>query len=136
MQCNAEEGQSLRHIPLLRRGSANAHRPIAAIHTLHLLKSALLVTLLGEAHEAVAAGLASVGVGHDLGRLAGGEAGLEQGDQDVLGHLGAKVADEDGELGAAVVAVFKAVRLIDNKAKQRQTYRRSTRPPPEAQFSL
>lgn len=100
-------GGGVGRVPLLRRGSANAHGPVAAVDTLHLLKSALLVALLGEAHEAVAARLAGVGVGHDLGRLARGEAGLEQRDQDVLGDLGAKVADEDRELGAAVVAVSR-----------------------------
>lgn len=103
----------LSHIPLLRRSSADPHGSVAAIDTLHLLKSTLLVTLLGEANETVSAGLASVGVGHDLGRLARWEASLEERHQDVLGDLRAKVANEDGELRAAVVAVFKAIRQMN-----------------------
>lgn len=103
----------LGHIPLLRRSSADPHGSVTAIDTLHLLKSTLLVTLLGEANEAVSAGLASVGVGHDLGRLARREASLEERHQNVLGDLWAKVANEDGELGAAVVAVSKEIRQID-----------------------
>lgn len=99
----------LGHIPLLRRSSADPHGSVTAIDTLHLLESTLLITLLGEANEAVSAGLASVGVGHDLGRLARREASLEERHQDVLGNLRTKVANEDGELGAAVVAVSKAI---------------------------
>lgn len=90
-------------IPLLRRGSADAHRPVATVDTLHLHESALLVTLIREPDETIAARLSSVGVRHDLGALARREAGLEQGDQDVLGDLGTQITNEDGELGATVV---------------------------------
>jgi hypothetical protein len=69
-----------------------------------------LVALVGEADEAVASGKAADGVGHDLGGLARVVLGLEERHKDVFVDLGAKVADEDGELGSTVVtaAVGKA----------------------------
>lgn len=91
------------NIPLFRSGSANAHWTIAAINTLHFHKSTLLIALVREADKTVTAGLASGGVGHDLGALARGKAGLEQRHQNVLGDLRTKVADKDGEFGAAIV---------------------------------
>lgn len=97
------------HIPLLRRSSADPHGSVAAIDTLHLLKSTLLITLFGEANETVATRLASVGIGHDLGGLARWEAGLEERHQNVLGDLWSEVANEDGELRAAIVAVSQAI---------------------------
>jgi hypothetical protein len=62
-----------------------------------------LVALVGEADETVASGKAADGVGHDLGGLARVVLGLEEGHEDVFVDLRAKVADEDGELGSAVV---------------------------------
>lgn len=84
-------------------GGANTHRPVAAVDALHLTKSQLLVALVGEANETVASGKAADGVGHDLGGLARVVLGLEEGHEDVFVDLGAKVADEDGELGATVI---------------------------------
>ena len=63
---------------ILGCGSADAHRSVATIDTLHLTQSTLLVLFVGEAHEAVAARHAGEGVGHDLGRLAGWESRLEE----------------------------------------------------------
>jgi hypothetical protein len=97
------------YIPRLRRRSANAHRPVATVHTLHLKESSLLIALVGEAHESVSARLSGGGVGHDLGGLARREASLEQGNKNKLVHLGAEVTDEDGVLGAALVTMFKLV---------------------------
>jgi hypothetical protein len=95
---------------VLGSGGADAHRPVAAVDTLHLTKSALLVTLVGKANEAVASGEAADRVGHDLGGLARVVLGLEQRHENILVDLGAEVADEDGELGTTVVttAVGKA----------------------------
>lgn len=80
---------------MLRRGSADAHGAVATVHTLHLNEGALLVSLVREANKAVSARLASVGIGHDLGTLAGREAGLEQRDQNEFSDLRAKIANED-----------------------------------------
>lgn len=90
-------------IPLLWGGGADAHGAVTAVNTLHLVESAQLVGLVGEADEAISAGLASVGVGHDLRALARREAALEQRHEDVLGDLRTKITDKDGELGAAIV---------------------------------
>jgi len=89
--------------PVLGGSSRDAHRSVAAVDALHLNESALLVVLVGEADETVASALAAHSIGHDLGRLARGEASLEEGNQDVLVDLGAKVADEDAVLGTAVI---------------------------------
>lgn len=64
-------------IPLLRSRSTNTHGPVAAVDTLHLVQSTLLVALVGEAHESVTARLAGGSIRHDLGGLARGEASLE-----------------------------------------------------------
>lgn len=90
-------------LPVLGSGSGNAHGSVATVDTLHLDESALLVVLIGEADETVATALARHGVGHDLGRLARGEASLEEGDQNVFVHLGTKVANEDAVFGATVI---------------------------------
>lgn len=94
---------------VLGGGGRNTHGAVAAVNTLHLRESALLVVLIGEADEAVAAGHAADGVGHDLGGLAGGEAALEERDEDVFVHFGAEVTDEDGVLRAAVVTARRSV---------------------------
>lgn len=94
-----------RDVPILGSGSRNPHRTVTAVDSLHLDERTLLVVFIGKAHEPVAAALARHGVGHDLGRLARGEASLEERDQDIFVDLGAKVADEDAVLGAAVVAI-------------------------------
>ena len=91
-------------IPVLGGGGRDAHRAVATVDTLHLDQSALLVLLVREANEAVAAGLARLLVRHDLGALARRESGLEQRNQNELVDFVAEVADEDGELGAAGIA--------------------------------
>lgn len=72
------------------------------------MQSSLLVALIGEAHKSVTARLSGRGIRHDLSRLAGGEASLEQRHKNELVHLGAEVSDEDGELGTALVTVYKS----------------------------
>lgn len=84
--------------------SGDAHGPIAAVNALHLGESTLLIALVGEANETVAAGHARKRIGHDLCRLARRETALEEGDQDVFVNFGAQIADEDGVLGTTVVA--------------------------------
>jgi hypothetical protein len=88
---------------VLGGSGADAHGTIAAVDALHLTKSTLLVLLVGEANEAIAAGHARERVGHDLGGLARWKAALEEGDEDVFVDFGSKIADEDGEFGGAVV---------------------------------
>lgn len=88
----------------------NAHGPVTAVDTLHLGQGALLICLVGEADKAVATRQTADGVGHDLGRLAGREASLEDAHKHVLVDLGAEIANKDGEFRATVVtaAVGKA----------------------------
>jgi hypothetical protein len=88
---------------VLGSSGRNAHRSVTTVNALHLNESALLVVLVREANETVAAALARHGVGHDLCRLARGETALEERDQDVLVDLRTKVADEDAVLGATIV---------------------------------
>jgi hypothetical protein len=88
---------------VLRGSGGDAHGAVAAVDTLHLGESTLLVVLIGEANEAVTAGHAGDGVGHDLGGLARGEAALEEGDENVFVNLRAEVTNEDGVLGATVI---------------------------------
>lgn len=92
---------------VLGGSGGDAHRAVAAVDTLHLGESTLLVVLVGEADETVAAGHAADGVSHDLGRLARREAALEERDEDVFVHLGAEVTNEDGVLGTTVIAAGK-----------------------------
>lgn len=91
----------------------DTHGTVATVDTLHFVKSALLVILIGEADETVSTRHSADGVSHDLGGFARGEAALEQGDQDVFVNLGAKVTDEDGELGATVITAAITVSLAD-----------------------
>jgi hypothetical protein len=65
-------------LPVLRGGSGDSHGTVAAVDSLHLYESALLILLVRETHEAVAARLAGDRVGHDLSRLAAGETSLEE----------------------------------------------------------
>lgn len=123
---------------VLGGSGGDTHGAVATVDTLHLGKSTLLVVLIGEANEAVTAGHAADRVGHDLGRLARGEAALEEGDEDVFVHLGAEVANEDRVLGATVITAgtgqfFRAGR---QPTKEIIAYLRSARPPPVAQLSL
>lgn len=70
----------IRGLPVFRGSSRDAHGSVATVDTLHLDEGALLVILVGEAHKAVSTALARHGIRHDLSRLAGGEAGLEERD--------------------------------------------------------
>lgn len=92
---------------VLGGSGGDAHGAVAAVDTLHLGESTLLVVLVGEANETVATGHAADGVGHDLGGLARGEAALEERDEDVFVHLGAEVTNKDGVLGTTVVTAGK-----------------------------
>lgn len=94
---------SKQDLPLLWGSSADTHGAVAAVDALHLVQSSLLVALIGEAHESVTARLSGSGIRHDLSRLAGGEASLEQRHEDEFVHLRTEVSDKDRELGAALV---------------------------------
>lgn len=83
--------------------SGNAHWAVAAVDTLHLLESALLIGLIGEAHESVTARQSADRVRHDLGGFARWEASLEDAHEDVLVDLWAEIANEDGVLWATVL---------------------------------
>lgn len=90
-------------LPVLGGGRGDTHGAVAAVDALHLNESALLVILIGKADEPVATALTGHGIGHDLSRLAGREACLEERNQDVFVDLGAKVADENAVLGSTIV---------------------------------
>lgn len=98
------------NVPVLGSSGRNPHRTATAVNSLHLNQRPLLVRLVGEADKAVATALTRDGIRHDLGRLAAGEASLEQRNQDILVHLGAEVTNKDGVLGAAIVTRGTLVR--------------------------
>jgi hypothetical protein len=79
----------------LRSRRRDTHGAIAAINTLHLNQGTLLVLLIRETDESIAARLAGHRVRHDLRRLARGEAALEEGHEDKLIDLRAEIADEN-----------------------------------------
>jgi len=89
---------------VLGGSGGNTHGAVAAVDTLHLDKSTLLVILVGKANEPVATALTGHGIGHDLSRLAGREACLEERNQNVFIDLGTEIADEDAVLRTTVVA--------------------------------
>lgn len=122
-------------IPGLRSGGRDAHRTIAAVDTLHLKEGTLLVLLVAEPDKAIATRLTGHSVGHYLGRLARRETSLEKGDKNELVDLGTEIANEDAKLGATVIAGLPLADSLGYRTES-STYRRSTRPPPEAQFSL
>jgi hypothetical protein len=88
---------------VLGGSSRDSHGSVTAVDSLHLNESALLVVLVGETNEAVAAALTAHSIGHDLGRLARGETSLEKRNQDVLVDFRAKVTHENAVLGAAII---------------------------------
>jgi hypothetical protein len=100
-----QKRRSEQYIPVLWSRSRHAHRAVAAVDSLHLHQSTLLVGLVGKANKAVATALARHGVRHDLGALAGGEASLEERHKDILIDLRAKIADEDGVFRTAILTV-------------------------------
>jgi hypothetical protein len=73
---------------------------------LHLHERALLIILVGKANESIASALAGHGIRHNLGRLARGEACLEQGNEDILVDLGAKITNEDAVFGTSIVTAW------------------------------
>lgn len=91
-------------LPGLGGSGGDAHGTVAAKDALHLNEGTLLILLVGETNETVATRLSGHSVGHDLGRFAGRETSLEQGDQNELVNLRAKIANEDGILRATVIA--------------------------------
>lgn len=99
-------------VTVLGRRGGDAHGSVTAVDALHLDQSTLLVLLVREANEAVTTALSGHSVGHDLSRLAGGEASLKQRDEDEFVHLRAEVANEDGELGTAVITA-----IVDTAAR-------------------
>ena len=88
---------------VLGSGSGDPHGAVSAVHALHLGESALLVTLVAKADEAVSTRHPRDRVGHDFGGLARREPSLEERDEDILVDLWAEVANEDGVLGASLV---------------------------------
>lgn len=125
---------------VLRSCGRDAHRTVAAVDTLHLAQSTLLVILIGEANETISTGHSADGIGHDLRGFARREAALEQGYQDVFIDLGAKITNEDGEFGSTVITAMKVNLTLVNAIKHvrymLETHLRSANPPPEAQLSL
>ena len=85
----------------LGSSSRDTHWPVAAVDTLHFMKSTLLVLLIGEADEAIATRNAGDRIGHNLGRLAGRKTILEQGDEDKLVDFGTEISDKDGVFSRA-----------------------------------
>ena len=90
----------------------DSHGAVTAVNTLHLGESALLVSLIGEADEAVATRHAGDRISHDLGRLARWESGLEERDQNIFVDLWAKVTNEDRELRATVITRTKSAKVL------------------------
>ena len=84
-------------------GRGDAHGAGETVKAVHLDEGTLLVGLVSETDEAIAAGDTGDGVEHDLGGLAGREPALEEGDEDVFVDFRTQVTDEDGELRATVV---------------------------------
>ena len=137
-------------ILVLWRCGGDTHWTVAAVDSLHLTKSALLVGFLGETNESIATGESTDGVGHDLCRLAGGKTLLENVDQNIFVDLRTEITNKDGVLGTTIVTARPVVSTrygeshATIKVKRRQimtqvwriAYLRSARPPPEAQLSL
>lgn len=92
------------NIPVLGSSRRDPHGAVAAVDTLHLNQGSLLVALVAESDESIPTRLAGLLVGHDLRRLAGVEARLEESDEDELVDFVAQITDENGEFGAAVIA--------------------------------
>lgn len=94
---------------VLGGGGRNAHGTVTAVNTLHLAQGTLLVVLIRETNETVATGHAADGVGHDLGRLAGGETALEERNKNVFVDLRAEITNEDRVFGTTVVTASTQV---------------------------
>jgi hypothetical protein len=84
----------------------DSHWAVAAVDALHLSKSALLVALIGEAHEAIATRHARNWIGHDLSRLARRESGLKERYENIFVNLWAEVTNKDRELGTTVITIM------------------------------
>lgn len=88
---------------VLGGGGRDAHGSVSTVDALHLGESALLLTLIGEANEAIATGETADWIGHNLGRLARWELALEKRVEDIFVDLGSQVADEDRELRSTLI---------------------------------
>jgi hypothetical protein len=97
---------------VLGGGGGDTHGAVAAVDTLHLGQSTLLVGLIREANETVSTGHAADGIGHDLGRLARGEAALEKRNKNVFVNLRAEITNENRVLGTTVIT---AIEIKENR---------------------
>ena len=107
---------------VLGSGSRDTHWSIAAVDTLHLGERLLLLLLAGKSNEAVAARHSANRVRHYFSRLGGLIAVLEELDEDKLGDLGAKVANEDGELWATLVTAVASQLVFEYRREGMQRY--------------
>jgi len=84
----------------------DSHGSVAAVDTLHLAESALLVGFVGEPNEAIASRHAGKWIGHDLGGLARWEPALEERDKDVFVDLGTEITHENAVFRSSVVSTI------------------------------
>jgi hypothetical protein len=101
---------------VLRGGGRDAHGTVAAVDTLHLSQSALLITLISESDEAIATRHARDRVGHNFCTLAAWETSLEEGDENVLVYLGPEITDKDREFWTSLIPIkvsYMALLLIE-----------------------
>ena len=89
---------------VLRSSRGDSHGSVSAVDTLHLGEGSLLITLIGKTNKAISTRHARDGIGHDLGRFARRESGLEERDENVFVDLRAEITNVNGELGASLVA--------------------------------
>lgn len=73
---------------VLRGSCGDAHRTVTTVNSLHLAERTLLVVFVRETDKSVAARHAADGISHDLSRLAGREAALEERDENIFVDLG------------------------------------------------
>ena len=123
---------------VLGSSGRDAHGTVAAVDTLHLLQSVLLVGFVRETHEAVSARHSRDRICHDLGALAGWVFVLEQGHQDVFVDFRSEVSYEDGMFRSAIILAARGFQSVHGHVREAEqvAYLRSARPPPEAQLSL
>jgi hypothetical protein len=95
--------------PALRGSGRDTHGAVATVDALHLRQGAVLVLLIRESNKSVTTRHATDRIGHNLGRLARREPRLEKRDENVFVDLGAKIADENGVLRAAIIAAEKSI---------------------------
>ena len=76
-----------------------------------------MITLLGEANEAVATGNAGDWVSHDLSRLAGRESVLEERNKHKFIDLWSKITDKDGVLSRTFITAVIGEQGVALEAK-------------------